>query len=147
MKILKYILFFLFVVFCITDCKKYPDNKGIHLRTVNNRLSGGWLAKSKFWVFTQGNYLNKSYVINGVGSSSGITLYKNGTSIGAISYYPNLTSVISWYFNGTWQLVENDNKLIFTDKGVNSEYTIMKLDYNDLWFQNDSILFKFQHHE
>ena len=33
---------FLFVVFCITDCKKYPEGPWISFRTKETRLLGSW---------------------------------------------------------------------------------------------------------
>lgn len=42
MKTKKYILLFLLVVFCISDCKKYPDGPRISLLTKMCRITGVW---------------------------------------------------------------------------------------------------------
>ncbi len=38
----KYLLVFLFIAFCITDCKKYPEGPTISLRTKMARITGVW---------------------------------------------------------------------------------------------------------
>ncbi len=42
MKNSKYIFFFLVILFCITDCKKYPEGPWISFRYKETRLLGNW---------------------------------------------------------------------------------------------------------
>ena len=42
MKYRKYILLFLLVAFCFTDCKKYPEGPTFSLRTKMARITGVW---------------------------------------------------------------------------------------------------------
>lgn len=146
MKHTKFIFAFLFLAVCFSECKKYPgDSKLMHLRTVKERLSGGWFHKYKSWYFLEAEYKDnaKPNVVY-LGDNNGITFHKNGISEGrVVPLY--ISTVITWEFNGNWELAEKDSKLKITDNnGVASEYTIMKLDNDALWFQNDSLLFKFK---
>jgi|ERR1035437_16726 hypothetical protein len=146
MKRRKLIFVFLFLAVCCSECKKYPDdNKLIHLRSVKERLAGGCFRKYKSWYFSEADYINNIkpnvvYLANG----NGIIFYKNGISWGGVAPF-NFPTVAGWGFNGNWELVDKNEKLKITDdKGMALEYTIMELDNDGLWFQNDSLLFKFR---
>lgn len=42
----KHILFFLLLIFCFTDCKKYPDGPLVSFRTKRARIAGLWEVES-----------------------------------------------------------------------------------------------------
>jgi len=65
----KYILLFLLLAFCFTDCKKYPEGPWISLRSKEKRLLGNWKVQK--------------YLIDGVDSTS--------------TKFPNLSSSVCVY--------------------------------------------------
>ena len=146
----KIILLFLFVAFCISDCKKYPDDsKSPHLRTVKERLAGGCFSKGKQWDAGGIFKLSNDSVLAGTLPIDNIFFRKDGFFGGA--YDPSNSGTINFPHlnsNGDWEFIDKKNKLSITNSngGVTSEYTIMKLDVDELWFQNDSLLFKFHEH-
>ena len=116
----KYVLFFLFVTFCISDCKKYSDDsKSPHLRTVKERLAGGCFSKGKYWDAGGVFRLSDNATVTGRTPSDNIYFSKDGSFWGAYASYPNL------YFKGTWEFIDKKNKLSITNNssGVASEYT------------------------
>jgi hypothetical protein len=62
MKYRKYILLFLFIAFCLTDCKKYPEGPRISLTSKVKRVLG--------------NYRVESFLIDGADSTSQLTCLK-----------------------------------------------------------------------
>src|ERR1051325_1638899 len=123
------ILFFLFIFLCLLGCKKYQEDKeDLHLRTVKGRLAGGLFKKSKVWDYG----VSSPYSYN-------IGFSKSGIFVGG--FPPFLIR------EGKWELVDDKEKLRITDdNGNTAEYTIMKLDNNALWLQNDTALFTFKPH-
>jgi len=137
----KYFLYILIFI-AIGSCKKYPeDSKSLHLETIKCRLAGSGLLKGyKDWLNTDVYDVIKNKDL-GYRSS-----YKGYYSIGFGRKGDFVGYMIPFVCDfGKWELVDKKDKLKITDdKGVALEYTIMKLDNNALWLQNDSLLFKFE---
>ena len=108
MRISKYILLFLFIAFCFTDCKKYSgDNRFVHFRTAKSRLI------ERKWTQYPGK--KDIYMI----------FQKNGTFVGAPMYYDKFFD-----FTGTWEFFERKNKLriVNTSANILYEFDIIELE-------------------
>lgn len=118
---MKKYLFIIVLFFLLSDCKKYPeDSKWIHLRTVEGRLCKKWGREGDAY-----NFVTNQYTYN-----PNLTFFKGGS--------------VNGDFIGKWELTDSKKKLILTAANyVTWTFTIEKLDNNALWFQNDSVLYKF----
>lgn len=96
MKYTKYILFFLFVAFFITECKKYPDGPCFSLRGKEARLLGSWDVET--------------FLINDIDSISQLTR----------TNYPFANPEGTNYFGG-----HNDGKYKFENHGKNIRLTLI----------------------
>ena len=135
----KYISCF-FICLALYNCNKYPeDSKTVHFSTPKDRLTG-WFVKGKQWDCSTCIYNFLSNHCSGYTTThSKIYFYKDGEFHGAeISYLD---------FYGRWKFLDKKNALAITDNnGIVTEYKIVKLDNDALWFQSDSLLFKFNKH-
>ena len=109
MKISKYILLFLFIAFCFTDCKKYPE-EGNHFRAAS-KISGRWEVQQ----FLIGGVDSTIHYWNCVSSASNKLFFdvnflssKRGTFSGDCS-------------GGYWDLENKKSMIVFSDdKGGNN---------------------------
>lgn len=132
-------------------CKKYPEDDKFHLSTVKCRLAGGLINESKSWQPRSGY----NFIINtDIPFSSSTDVISFGRKGGFGGYMCNNYFNYSGIFvptnscnfrDGSWEFIDNKNKVKITDaNGVSGEFSIKKLDNDELWLQSDSILFKFK---
>ena len=125
----------------LTTCKKYPEDDKFHLQTATSRIKRMWEP-----IFGN-NFITNTGVVFSV--SDVISFHDNGNLSGSLCFsYFNFSNVFtpanSCNFKSSWEFIEKKNKLKITDaNGISGEYAIKKLDNDELWLQNDSVLLKF----
>ncbi len=126
------------VISAVMSCKKYPEDKGIHLyRTAQNRLVGTWLVASYSidGADNTGAYtdLNPALTFT-IKRNGSYTIYCEGFTIDNTgSKNPYVTNLA-----GTWQFLENKKKMALTQGTFSSSidsYEIRKLTKNELWLR------------
>jgi hypothetical protein len=142
---LKKILPLLVILILITSCeKKYPDDNRRFTKTPKKRLTCHYWTyyKSKSltshqYVFGTSLYNNEKYRIHfsSDGSASGGSAY---------IFADPLDNPYTFNFNGTWEFIENEDKIKFTHN-PNHFYvwTIHSLSRGELIISNDSIMYYF----
>ena len=130
MKTKKYILLFLFVVFCFTTCKKYPDDvKSPHLQKPEKRIGGPWSIKKVF------NYVNNTTIPLSPCSGNDVVTFSSEDFDGEFIYMN---------YKGTWELIDKKDKLKIIDENNNDHiYIILQLEKNILVLQDDSLKYTF----
>lgn len=88
---LKYLIFSCLCLCLFSTCKRYKDNKGIQLRSVDYRI--------------RGSYLIKSYIVNGQDSTS--FLLQSNKEILFIHERHTYTGKIDGYNDGLWKLSDD----------------------------------------
>ncbi len=142
----KTILLFLFATFCITSCKKYPeDSKSPHLETIKWRLAGGVINGAKSWNST-GRY-------DRINNQDLGPLWQSKTTAIRLARNEHFDEFVNpfvgyGYQGARWKLIGKKEAIrITTENGIISEYQIIKLDNDALWLQNDSLIYKFERHK
>jgi hypothetical protein len=126
------------VVSAITSCKKYPEDKGIHLyRTAQNRLVGTWLVASYSidGADNTGAYADLNPALTFTIKRNGdYTIYCDGFMIDKTgTKNPYVTNLA-----GTWQFLEKKKNLALTQGLFSSNidsYEIRKLTKTELWLR------------
>jgi hypothetical protein len=121
-------LFFLVLLSLLAGCKKFSkDEKIIHLLSVKQRLS------SVCWNSDQNP-----------NNDNCMSFYRDGSFEG----------VNPLGFTGTWELIDHNNKIHFTNSSNNATYDfkIIRLEHQDdgrpvLWLENDTAIFYFISHK
>jgi hypothetical protein len=129
------LLFFLVIIVFSACKKKYPDDKHNHLNSPQKRLS------RTSWVIDNYEFLTSyTYQFSSFRNDDYISFIKNGTCNGGGSIPGQMLYL--WNFNGTWEFIENDNKIKITYKtnpGYSKIWTILELDRSQLVISCDSV--------
>lgn len=105
MKAKKYILLFLFIAFCFTDCKKYPEGPAFSLWSKTWRLSGSWEVEA--------------FLIDGIDSTSQLTCVSCGIHKDE-HYYMSGPCISSGNSSSTWHFENHSNNLLLSVDFPNS---------------------------
>lgn len=131
-------IFFLLAVITLLatgSCNKYEEDDERSLRKPEKRLM------ANIWV--------NAGVINYITNKPAYGNLMYGSASGTIKFNSNNVfrgkSAPYFYFDGTWELMDNKEKIKITNSTSNTsvEYEIHKLDKNDLWLQDDSLQYEF----
>jgi hypothetical protein len=150
MKFKKYILLFLFIPFCITDCKKYPDDdKRYFFRTAKRRILYG--ARVGYWEL-------ESFFVNGA-DSTGMYCHSTTFGLSCVGYQfgDKMSGYSSAYFISSYGPGTDDGKWSFTNSKKNivienrygggakplfialgsQEWEIQKLEGKEFWLKTN----------
>jgi len=129
-----YILLFFLVVFCITDCKKYPEGPRISLRTKKIRIQGVWYTEL--------------FLVNGEDSTANYIIpYVNCGcyNIGPKGY--SIYKIGSQGRDGSWDFSNNKNNIVFYNNngqglpplfvGDKVEWVIQRLTDKQFWLKRN----------
>ena len=122
------IIFSLAALFILPACTLYEDGPLISLYSKEKRIANVWIAESV--TESDGTDITDDY------DGWVWTLTENGD---ATVSYPVLGSGSTLNFNGTWNLISEDEVLqLIIDYGLGnsiSEFTILRLTENQLWLR------------
>ena len=122
------IIFFLPFLF-FSGCKKYPDDdRFMHLRSAKHRLCNAWQPFAGF------NYNSNSEIL--FSFSDVVSFEEKG---GLIFHIP--TSSID--FSGAWNFTNHKSEILLNGSGNMFDFKINKLESDELWLQNDTMILKF----
>ena len=145
MKISKYILLFLFVAFCFTDCKKYPDGGWIMFNKPYKRLTNIWWAV-EYWevngVDSTATFLARPCISGGVNNAFSFNSKKGTSSLqggcmdeGNFDFskpYKNITIKKFSYSSST------SPTILAPFSGAGSiEWSILKLTNSNFWIKTN----------
>lgn len=139
---MKKLLLFSFVFLLFAGCKKqYPDDKWRHTNGPTKRLT------KHSWRFVSHEFLVPNSFEFGSQFTDGYVKFKDGGVCWSETQDGLPNDMIYLYdFTGTWELVEDDNKIKITYK-INPSYsklwTIQRMDRNSLVLYCDSIKYSF----
>jgi len=145
MKLSKYIYILVFIFITGSCKKKYPEDSAIpHFYSPYKRIADNWSLKGAR--IKIGNYSFQTvmagkfkFYSGGQCSGGSNRIEFSGTGTSGISFNP--------YFEGWWELIENNSKLRIHHKQSNNHFTdfeIRKLDSKKMILENDSVRFEFK---
>jgi hypothetical protein len=146
MKLLK-LSFISGLLLLLCTCKKYEDDSiWPHFRSPEKRLTlRPWNSFSYYWLLPSHSAPDCPI------DDEKITFLKDNTCTGGclqgINGTTNLFFSTNFNFDGTWELIENDEKLKITYPNFSKStvYKILQLDSHTLKMKNDSVLLILSH--
>lgn len=114
---IKYLIFSCFCLCLFSTCKRYKDNKGIQLRSVDYRI--------------RGTYQITLYSVNNIDS----TQYLTGTTKINFIHEKHDAPIINGYNEGSWRLSSDKKNLLIqiNDKPYNTNLIFVKMNDEISW--------------